>query len=84
MVSDIKIKGERRMIKKLGIIGMANDIQLLCMAMILMSSVRILEAGFTWIGLGGFICGVLLILMASYMKNFDLNLNETKVKGKTK
>jgi len=82
MVSDIKIKGERRMIKKLGIRGMANDIQLLCMVMILINSVKVFEDGFSWLGLGGFVCGVSLILIASYMKNFDLN--KPNVKGKTK
>ena len=55
-----------------------GDIQLICMCLIMVNSGRMLEDGFSWLALGGFICGTLLVGIALYMKHFPEHLSGDK------
>jgi len=49
--------------------GILDNVQMLLLAGIYINSINVFNEGFTWAGLGVFICGLLFVWIMVYMKN---------------
>jgi len=58
--------------------NMLYDIQLICMCLLMVNTTSMFDDGFSWLALGGFICGNLFIGLILYMKHFPEHLQEKK------
>jgi DMSO reductase anchor subunit len=50
-------------------LGILDNVQMLLLAGMFVNSINIFDDGFTWAGLGAFICGLIFVWMIVYMKN---------------
>jgi len=49
--------------------GFLDNLQLLCIAMVMVNSVNVFNDGFSWAGLGVFVCGLAFVALTLYIKN---------------